>query len=233
MKIGRIIKTGLLDYQTAWDWQRELHQQRVAGEIPDTLILTEHPHTYTIGKSGGENNLVADERLLKQNGITVYRIDRGGDITYHGPGQIVGYPILDLHNYYLDVHRFLRDLEEVIIRTLAEYDIRAGRVDGLTGVWVAGAKIAAIGVKVSRWVTMHGFAFNVNTDLKYFSNIVPCGISDKPVTSVAKLLGGEVDYDCVRETVWEKFEEVFAIELIGNIFDSEEMNLEKNVVEFQ
>jgi len=227
MKIGRLIKTGLLDYQSAWDWQRELHQQRVSGEIVDTLILTEHPHTYTIGKAGGEEHLIADEGVLKQNGITVYRIDRGGDVTYHGPGQIVGYPILDLHNYYLDVHRFLRDLEEVIIQTLAEYDIRAGRVDGLTGVWVGEAKIAAIGVKVSRWVTMHGFAFNVNTDLKYFENIIPCGITDKPVTSMAKLLGGEVDYDAVQEAVWKKFEAVFEIELIESVFDFEEMNLER------
>jgi lipoyl(octanoyl) transferase len=214
MKIGHIIKTSLLDYQTAWDWQRELHQKRVAGEIPDTLILTEHPHTYTIGKSGGEQHLVADEQTLNGNGITVFRIDRGGDITYHGPGQIVGYPILDLHNYYLDVHRFLRDLEEVIIRTLAEYDIRAGRVDGLTGVWVEGAKIAAIGVKVSRWVTMHGFAFNINTDLRYFGNIIPCGISDKPVTSMEKLLGARLNFEEVQDLIHLKFEEVFGIELI-------------------
>ncbi len=227
MKIGRVFKTGILDYQTAWDWQRELHQQRVAGEIPDTLILTEHPHSYTIGKAGGENHLVADERVLKQNGIGVYRIDRGGDITYHGPGQIVGYPILDLHNYYLDVHRFLRDLEEVIIRTLAEYDIRAGRVDGLTGVWVNGAKIAAIGVKVSRWVTMHGFAFNVNTDLKYFGNIVPCGISDKPVTSMEKLLGTKLDFEEVQNLIHHKFEEVFEIDLIEDASDAAQFTLKK------
>ncbi|HEX9653808.1 MAG TPA: lipoyl(octanoyl) transferase LipB [bacterium] len=225
MNVGRIIKTVLLDYQTAWDWQRELHQQRVAGEIEDTLILTEHPHTYTIGKSGGEEHLVADERLLKQNGITVYRIDRGGDITYHGPGQIVGYPILDLHNYYLDVHRFLRDLEEVIIRTLAEYDIRAGRVGGLTGVWVDGAKIAAIGVKVSRWVTMHGFAFNVNTDLKYFGNIIPCGISDKPVTSMKKLLGNSLDFEEVQNRIGRQFENVFQITLVESNHDLEEFEI--------
>jgi lipoyl(octanoyl) transferase len=227
MNIGRIIKTGLLDYQTAWDWQRDLHQQRVTGEIPDTLILTEHPHTYTIGKAGGENNLVVDERLLKQNGITVYRIDRGGDITYHGPGQIVGYPILDLHNYYLDVHRFLRDLEEVIISTLAEYDIRAGRIDGLTGVWVDDAKIAAIGVKVSRWVTMHGFAFNVNTDLKYFGNIIPCGISDKPVTSMQKHLGSRLELEQVQNLIHHKFEEVFQVDLIEDASTPVPFALEK------
>lgn len=216
MKTGQLFKTGLLDYKTAWDWQRDLHQQRVAGVIEDTLILTEHPHTYTIGKAGGEEHLIAEEDTLKREGITVFRIDRGGDITYHGPGQIVGYPILDLHNYYLDVHRFLRDLEEVIIQTLAEYGVRGGRVSGLTGVWVDGAKIAAIGVKVSRWVTMHGFAFNVNTDLNYFGNIIPCGISDKPVTSMEKLLGGKLNFDKVQNLIWHKFEEVFEIELIGN-----------------
>jgi len=232
MKRGVLIKTGILDYQFAWDWQRELHQQRVSGEIVDTLILTEHPHTYTIGKAGGEEHLIADERVLKQNGITVYRIDRGGDITYHGPGQIVGYPILDLHNYYLDVHRFLRDLEEVIIQTLAKYDIVADRVNGLTGVWVSGGKIAAIGVKVSRWVTMHGFAFNVNTDLSYFGNIVPCGISDKPVTSMARLLGTKVDYEAVKDMVARKFEDVFDLELIEDALVFEEASAGIRAIEF-
>ena len=207
------------DFQEAWDTQRQLHKARVAGEIEDTLILTEHPHTYTTGKAGREENLLADERRLAQDGIAVHRIDRGGDITYHGPGQIVGYPILDLHNYYLDVHRFLRDIEEVIIRTLSEYDIAAGRSEGLTGVWVNGAKIAAIGIKVSRWVTMHGFAFNVNTDLAYFGNIIPCGITDKPVISLEQLVGQKVDLATVQERVAQKFAEVFDIML-------EEMSLD-------
>ena len=213
MKQGVLIKAGLLNYQTAWDLQRELYQQRLAGEIEDTFLLTEHPHTYTLGKSGQEENLVAEESFLNQQGIEVFRIDRGGDITYHGPGQIVGYPILDLHNHYLDVHRFLRDLEEVIIQTLAEYKIKAGRVEGLTGVWVDGAKVAAIGVKVTRWITMHGFAFNVNTDLSYFENIVPCGITDRPVTSMEKLLGSELDFEEVQNKICEKFQEVFGIDL--------------------
>lgn len=208
-----LIETGLLDYQEAWDLQRKVHEERVAGRLEDTLILTEHPHTYTIGKAGGEQNLITDEAALAENGISTYRIDRGGDITYHGPGQIVGYPILDLHNYYLDVHRFLRDLEEVIIRTLSEYGIKAGRVQGLTGVWVDGAKIAAIGVKVTRWVTMHGFAFNVNTDLDYFSKIVPCGISDKPVTSVRELLWEKQSLPEVRKQISRRFAEVFQVEL--------------------
>ena len=213
MKQGSLIKAGRLDYQTAWDLQRELYQQRLAGEIEDTFLLTEHPHTYTLGKSGQEENLVAEESFLNQQGIEVFRIDRGGDITYHGPGQIVGYPILDLHNHYLDVHRFLRDLEEVIIQTLAEYKIKAGRVEDLTGVWVDGAKVAAIGVKVTRWITMHGFAFNVNTDLSYFENIVPCGITDRPVTSMEKLLGSELDFEEVQNKICEKFQEVFGIDL--------------------
>lgn len=211
MKRGLLLKTGVLDYQEAWDLQRSLHHVRVAGEIPDTFVLTEHPHTYTIGKAGGEENLRAEESLLSRQGITVYRIDRGGNITYHGPGQIVGYPILDLHDHYLDVHRFLRDLEEVIIRTLHDYEIDAGRAEGLTGVWVRGAKVAAIGIKVSRWVTMHGFAFNVNTDLKYFGNIVPCGITNKPVTSMQQLLGRRLNYAEVQEHIVEHFSEIFEL----------------------
>ena len=213
MKQGILIKAGRLDYQTAWDLQKELFERRLAGDIEDTFLLIEHPHTYTLGKSGHEENLVADEFALKRQGIEVFRIDRGGDITYHGPGQIVGYPILDLHHHYLDVHRFLRDLEEVIIQTLADYKIAASRVEGLTGVWVEGAKVAAIGVKVTRWINMHGFAFNVNTDLSYFGNIIPCGIIDKPVTSMEKLLGGQLEYVEVQDKVCAKFEEVFEIDL--------------------
>ncbi|MFQ5650434.1 MAG: lipoyl(octanoyl) transferase LipB [bacterium] len=212
MTHGILLKTHQLDYQDAWNLQKRLHQDLVRGTGTDTLILTEHPHTYTIGKSGQESNLVTDEKRLNESGIQVYRIDRGGDITYHGPGQIVGYPILDLHNYYLDVHRFLRDLEEVIIRTLAEYDISAGRVEGLTGVWVAEEKIAAIGVKVSRWVTMHGFALNVSTNLTYFGHIVPCGIVDKPVTSMHKLLSRQPSFIEVRSKIAENFSQVFGID---------------------
>ena len=213
MKPAILLKTGRLDYQKAWDLQRMLHRERVAGVIPDTLILTEHPHTYTLGKSGDDAHLLAEETHLQRDGIQVFHIDRGGDITYHGPGQIVGYPILDLHDHYLDVHRFLRDLEEVLIRTLARYGLPGERIPGLTGVWVDGAKVAAIGVKVSRWVTMHGFAFNVNTDLSYFGNIVPCGIVDKPVTSLQKLLGKKVDYAEVQDRVVQAFGEVFGLKL--------------------
>lgn len=211
MKQGILLKTGFLDYQKAWDLQKRLHQARLTGETEDTLVLTEHPHTYTIGKSGRDENLVMEESTLIKQGIKIYRIDRGGDITYHGPGQIVGYPIFDLHNYSLDVHRFLRDLEEVIIQTLAEFDIGAVRIKGLTGVWVDGAKVAAIGIKVSRWITMHGFALNVNTDLSYFGNIIPCGLPDKPVTSMEKLLGRKLNYSKVQDQISNKFSNVFKI----------------------
>lgn len=214
MKKAQLLKTGLLDYQQAWDWQRQLHSERRFGTIPDTLILTEHPHVYTIGKSGDETHLLADEARLAAGGIKLYRIDRGGDITYHGPGQVVGYPIVDLNDHYRDVQRFLRDLEEVIIRTLAEYDIRAGRLKRLTGVWVDDAKVAALGIRVSRWVTMHGFALNVNTDLSYFGRIVPCGISDKPVTSMQKLLGYEVDFAAVQDKLAQHFAEVFDVQFV-------------------
>ncbi len=212
MNQGALLKPGLLDYQQAWDLQKELQQRRIKNECSDTLILTEHPHTYTIGKGGGEENLVASESSLKREGIKVYRIERGGDITYHGPGQVVGYPILDLHDYYLDTLRFLRDLEEVIILTLKDYSVEAGRIEGLTGVWVDGEKIAALGVKMSRWVTMHGFAFNINPDLAYYQNIIPCGIADKPVTSLKKILGKEVVLDEVEEKLVTHFSQVFQVE---------------------
>jgi lipoyl(octanoyl) transferase len=213
MRRGILVNAGCLEYQKAWDLQRQVNRARLVGEIADTLILTEHPHTFTLGKTGEENNLVTEESALQQRGIKVYRIDRGGDITYHGPGQIIGYPILDLKQYYLDVHRYLRELEEVLIAMLSEYGLSGKRFEGFTGVWVNGAKVSAIGIKVSRWVTMHGFALNVNTDLSYFGNIVPCGIPDKPVTSMQKLLGYEVDCAEVQEIIVEKFQDIFSIEL--------------------
>lgn len=232
MRKGILLKTGQLDYQEAWDLQKELHQAHVNKQVEDTLVLTEHPHTYTLGKSGHEENLVTEEALLNRQGIQVYRIDRGGDITYHGPGQIVGYPILDLHNYYLDIGRFLRDLEEVIIQSLTDFGINAGRVSGFTGVWVDGAKIAAIGIKVSRWITMHGFAFNVNTDLSYFGNIIPCGISNKPVTSMQKLLGRKLNIKEVENSIINNFSKVFDIHLSEDSTDSI-LPLEKNLQEGQ
>ena len=205
---------GLIDYQKAWDYQESVFKQsvdlkidnrkrEVAGkdvvETSNYLIFCEHPHVYTLGKSGDRNNLLINEEQLKEKEATYYEINRGGDITYHGPGQIVGYPIFDLDNFFTDIHKYLRYLEEAIILTLKDYEINAGRIEGLTGVWldfekkVNPRKIAALGVKSSRWITMHGFAFNVNSDLSYFNNIIPCGIDDKAVTSLEKELGTKVD----------------------------------------
>jgi len=204
---------GLTDYKTIWDLQRALFQLRLENSIPDIVLLNEHHHVYTLGKSSDGDHLLANEELLKQRGADVYKIDRGGDVTYHGPGQLVGYPILNLGNYYADVHRYLRDLEEVIIRTLAEYGIEGRREPDFTGVWVGSEKIAAIGVKVSHWITMHGFALNVNTDLSYFDSIIPCGIFHKGVTSMQRLLNNDIPVKEVSEHIVKKFGEVFGVEI--------------------
>ncbi len=216
LRKGSLALLGKVEYERAWELQARLQKRRQAGLIPDVLLLLEHPHTYTIGKRGGEEHLLMPERDLLARGIRVFRIDRGGDITYHGPGQVVGYPILDLHDHYLDVHRYLRDLEEVIIRLLSRYGLQGMREQGLTGVWVQAtsgqkAKIAAIGVKTSRWVTMHGFALNVNTDLSYFGKIIPCGISHRPVTSMQQCLGRLLDLEEVMHAAAEEFAAVFGI----------------------
>jgi len=212
-KQGHVIKAGLLDYEEVWELQRRLFEERRQGSVPDTLLLTEHPPTYTFGKTGHEKNLLVKQTILRRQGVGVFHIDRGGDVTFHGPGQLVGYPILDLRDYYRDVGRYLRDLEEVLIQTLAVFDVHAGRVEGLTGVWVEDAKVAAIGVKVTRWFTMHGFALNVNTDLTYFEKIIPCGIPDKRVTSLAVLLGKTFSIEDVQEVVMREFMHVFDIAL--------------------
>ncbi|HCV41934.1 MAG TPA: lipoyl(octanoyl) transferase [Bacteroidetes bacterium] len=209
MNTIRAINLGRTDYKECWDLQQRLLEQRIAGEVEDLLLLTQHNHVYTIGKSGDDNHLLASKDELKSRGVAVYHNDRGGDITYHGPGQLVGYPILDLNNYYLDLHRYLRDIEEVIIRTLVSYGVKGVRDPKHTGVWVGNDKICAIGVKTSRWVTMHGFALNVNTDLTYFSQIVPCGISGKGVTSLALVVGHEIDMNEVSLRLAESFGEVF------------------------
>ncbi|NJM25957.1 MAG: lipoyl(octanoyl) transferase LipB, partial [Bacteroidia bacterium] len=178
----------------------------------------EHPHVYTLGKSGKESNLLVNEDQLKEIHATYYHINRGGDITYHGPGQVVGYPIFDLENFFTDIHRYMRTLEEAVIQTLREYDVEAGRIAGLTGVWIEpghperARKICALGVKCSRWVTMHGFAFNVNTDLTYFKHIVPCGIDDKAVTSLKQETGQERDLIEVEEILKAKIAEQFGLE---------------------
>ena len=200
---------GLIDYQKAWDLQHTLFEKRRANSIDDTLLLLEHPHTYTFGKSSDKSNLLLDDSELKRRNISLYDIDRGGDITYHGPGQLVGYAILDLKNWEQDTHKYLRALEEVIIQTLSEFGIEAIRDEEHTGVWVNDKKICAIGIKVSRWISMHGFALNVNTDMDLFNGIVPCGIEEKGVTSLSEELNKKCNIDIIKSSLVKKFSEIF------------------------
>jgi len=213
---------GQMDYKACWDYQEKLFEQILQIKIsnrnlpaeeqqptPNYLLFVEHPHVYTLGKSGSENNLLIDYIQLKARDASFYRIDRGGDITYHGPGQIVGYPIIDLNNWFKDTHKYLRALEEVIIKTCSEYGLNCERNPKHTGVWIDDRKIAAIGIKVSRWITMHGFAFNVNTDLNLFDGIIPCGIQDKSVTSLNKELKTEIDINEVKEKLLKNFNDIF------------------------
>jgi lipoyl(octanoyl) transferase len=202
--------------------QQRLLALRQSAALEDILLLTEHEHVYTFGKGSDDNHLLASEDELKADGTDVFHIDRGGDVTYHGPGQIVGYPILDLNNYFLDVHRYLRSIEEAVIQTLMKFGISAGREKEMTGVWVQGEKIAAIGVKVSRWVTMHGFALNVNTDLAKFSRIIPCGIFHKGVTSMQRVLGKEVPFQSVQKVLVQSFADVFGSQ--PHWIDKEDLN---------
>lgn len=222
---------GLIDYKEAWDYQEKRFNEildvkknnRKENRKDPTLsylLFCEHPHVYTLGKSGDENNLLVNENYLKSRGATFYKINRGGDITYHGPGQIVGYPILDLDNFFTDIHKYLRYLEEAVILTLADYGIKSTRSDGETGVWLGVGtnnvrKICALGVRSSRWVTMHGFAFNVNCDLSYFGNIIPCGIADKSVTSMQKELGDEVDIHEVKFNLKSHLKDLFDFHFIN------------------
>lgn len=227
---------GLIDYKEAWDLQeRELAETvrlKVANrELPleeqsaprHRLFFCEHPHVFTLGKSGAEEHLLADAAKLKEIGATYYKINRGGDITYHGPGQLVGYPIFDLDHFFNDIHKYLRLLEESIILTCADYGLTAGRIEGLTGVWLDiekgndARKICAFGVRCSRWVTMHGFAFNVNSDLDFFNRIVPCGITDKGVTSLQAELGREVDMEEVKLKVLLHMQELFAFQVLAGV----------------
>jgi lipoyl(octanoyl) transferase len=222
------IDWGLTDYQRAWDQQDEIFNKTVALKIanrtnntaletPNYLIFCEHPHVYTLGKSGHPENLLLDQAGLAEKGATYYKINRGGDITYHGPGQLVGYPILDLDNFFTDIHLYLRTLEEAVILTLKDYGITAGRYPGYTGVWLdadndKARKICALGVRCSRWVTMHGFAFNVNANLDYFKNIVPCGIDDKDVTSMERELGAPLNMEQVKEKLKGHIAALFQME---------------------
>lgn len=220
---------GTVDYQEAWDRQEAVFSETVNAKIsnrtndtetpiPNHIIFVEHPHVYTLGKSGVPENLLLDEQGLKDKNATYYKINRGGDITYHGPGQIVGYPILDLDNFFTDIHLYLRTLEEAVIQTLAEYGIESGRYPGYTGVWLdpdndKARKICALGVRCSRWVTMHGFAFNVNTNLDYFKNIIPCGIDDKDVTSMKRELGRELDMEEVKQKLLKHIIRLFEMHI--------------------
>ena len=227
----RFADLGLWSYQRAWDFQEALftevvEQKSANRKLPeperiatrDTLLFVEHPHVYTMGKSGDLGNLLADDERLKAINAEFFRTNRGGDITYHGPGQLVGYPILDLDEYFTDIHRYLRTLEEVIISTLADYGLNGDRSPGETGVWLDvgspfARKICAMGVRASRWVTMHGWAFNLNTDLRYFEYIIPCGIKDKAVTSLQRELGRPVDESEVKALVAGHFARLFEVDL--------------------
>lgn len=220
---------GNKDYKETWDYQEEIFARIVAQkmqkrdnptiETDNYFLFVEHPHVYTLGKSGDISNLLLSEKQLEAKGATFYKINRGGDITYHGPGQIVGYPILDLENFFTDIHKYLRFLEEVIILTLKEYGLEGTRSEGETGVWLGvgtpfARKICAMGVRASRWVTMHGFALNVNADLGYFDNIIPCGIKGKAVTSLHVELGYEVDEEEVKQRILQHFKVLFESEFV-------------------
>jgi len=218
---------GLTDYKKAWDYQDQIFKNTISLklkktredatiETPNHLLFVEHPHVFTLGKSGDQSHLLTSEKELNAKGVTFYKINRGGDITYHGPGQIVGYPILDLDNFFTDIHKYLRFLEEMVILTLSEYGITATRSEGETGVWIDvntpfARKICAMGVRASRWVTMHGFAFNVNTDLGYFDHIIPCGIKGKGVTSLQAELGREIPLTEVQEKLLTHFKNLFEV----------------------
>lgn len=203
-------RLGLVPYREAWALQRELAEARRAGSIPDTLLLLEHPHTYTIGRRGTRDHVFLTDRELAERGITCLEVDRGGDVTYHGPGQLVGYPIVAL-GPRPDVGAYLRSLEEVLIDALADFGVRTGRLVGFTGVWIGSDKIAAIGVKVAQGVTTHGFALNVSTDLSLFRHILPCGIPDKGVTSMARELGAPPAHTAVEAAVTARFEARFSV----------------------
>lgn len=205
-------RLGVISYAEGLELQKQLVEQRKRGEIPDQLLLLEHPPVITLGVKtrNDRSHVVATDETLTAEGVEVFETGRGGDVTYHGPGQLVGYPILDLKPNRCDVHRYVRDLEEVMIRTAAAFDVTAGRIEGLTGAWVGHEKLAAIGVRIARWVTSHGFAFNVNTSLQHFDLIVPCGITDKGVTSLQKILGRKVPMAEVEAAAESAFKTVFS-----------------------
>jgi lipoyl(octanoyl) transferase len=230
MQTVELYDLGRSSYRPVWDLQITIQQRLIKQKrnhqgqevvepqqrASEVLLFVEHPHVYTLGKSGNSAHLLKGLAELKDLDAEYIKIDRGGDITYHGPGQIVCYPILDLDQHFTDIHKYMRYLEEVVIRTCGEYDIDAGRIENLTGVWIDDAKICAMGVRCSRWVTMHGFALNVNTDLSYFDNIIPCGIQDKEVTSLQRILGHQVEEEGVKNHLIKHFENIFEVNIIKN-----------------
>jgi lipoyl(octanoyl) transferase len=219
LRLCRLYNQGLIPYPVAWDWQKKLLQERVNNpDLHDILILLEHPPIYTLGQGSSLEFLKFD---IDKNAEKVYRVERGGEVTYHCPGQLVGYPILNLQHYCKDLHWYLRQLEEVLIRVLAVYGLQGERIAGLTGVWLSGFKVGAIGIKVSRWITMHGFSLNVCPDLTGFEQIVPCGISDKPVGSLAQWIP-DIQMEQVRLQVAQAFAQVFGVELVKNSVISEQ-----------
>lgn len=211
------INLGIADYKEAWDLQKKIHLYKQQNKYEDVIITVEHPPVYTLGKSGTRDHILISDEEMKTLGISYYEIDRGGDITFHGPGQLVVYPVFDLNNHYKDTHRFLRDLEEVIIQTLKEYGIEGARDEEYTGVWVNNEKICAIGIKVSRWITMHGLALNVNNELSYFDKIIPCGIFHKGVTGMKKILGKEANFAQINQKILENFRNVFKISRLDTV----------------
>jgi lipoyl(octanoyl) transferase len=205
---------GLVSYEHGLRLQERTVEGLRSGEVPEQLLLLEHPHVFTLGRGADSSNILADQQQLQQNSVEVHETGRGGDVTYHGPGQLVGYPIINLKPDRCDVHRYVRDIEEVLIRTIAEFGVTGTRIAGLTGVWVGNEKIGAIGVRIARWITSHGFALNVNTDLSYFQMIVPCGITGKGVTSLSRLLGREIELLDVARIVASQFAQVFGREVV-------------------
>ncbi len=224
-----IFDLGIVDYKVAWDIQKDLFEKRINDEINDCFILLEHPHTYTLGKVADKNNLLFNQKQLEEQNISVYDIDRGGDITYHGPGQIVGYPIMKLSEWYKDTHKYLRSLEQTIINVCAEYGLSCRRNEKYTGVWLENRKICAMGIKIRKWVTMHGFAFNVYSNLQMFNGIIPCGITDKEVTSLEKELNRKIEINVVKEKVKQQFINEFSYEATNVEFKGKQLlQTEKN-----
>ncbi|HXI89949.1 MAG TPA: lipoyl(octanoyl) transferase LipB [Blastocatellia bacterium] len=205
---------GLVPYDDGLRLQERAVQRLRSGDAPEQLLLLEHPHVFTLGRGADSSNILADRQHLESNSVEVHETGRGGDVTYHGPGQLVGYPIINLKPDRCDVHRYVRDIEEVLIRSIAEFGVTGTRIAGLTGVWVGNEKIGAIGVRIARWITSHGFALNVNTDLSYFKMIVPCGITDKGVTSLSRQTGRSIDTRDVAQIVAENFGKVFGREMV-------------------